>query len=364
MAGTCGEAVHRAVHRGDLDVREPAGRAGRRASPRARPAASPTPRRPRPRAWCRAHRPRSAGPTPGSPRSRPRRARAGPPPFPAATEPPGSRRSTVTAVRRPRARPPGSRPARPAPRSTRRSGGRCPARSARRRPAPARGCRGRRTAAAGPTARTGTSHSRSCSAWVSVVPTPPARPPSSTVTTSRKPDASDTSSSDTGSTQRGSTTVTSMPWSAARSATARHIGTIEPTATSSTSGPLPAAQHVDRAAPLQRRDVDRRRALREADDGRPVGDRDRLAQRLAQRRLVARRGHPHAGHHGEDRHVPHAVVRGAVRAGHPGPVQDDGHRLPVQGDVHQQLVERPVEERRVDGDDRVQPAHGQARRPR
>jgi len=28
-----------------------------------------------------------------------------------------------------------------------------------------------------PTARTGTSHSRSCSAWVSVVPTPPARPP-------------------------------------------------------------------------------------------------------------------------------------------------------------------------------------------
>ena len=47
-------------------------------------------------------------------------------------------------------------------------------------------------------------------------------------------------------------------------------------------------------------------------------------------------------------------------AGDPGPVEHDGDRLAVQRDVHQQLVEGPVEERRVDRDDRVQPGHRQA----
>ena len=44
-----------------------------------------------------------------------------------------------------------------------------------------------------------------------------------------------------------------------------------------------------------------------------------------------------------DRAVPHAVVAGAVWAGHPGPVERDRHRQPVQRHVHQQLVEGAVQ---------------------
>ena len=78
---------------------------------------------------------------------------------------------------------------------------------------------------------------------------------------------------------------------------------------------------------------------------------------------VPRRGQPQARHDRADRHVPHAVVRGAVAAGDAGAVQHEGHAGPVQRAVHQQLVEGPVEEGGVDGDDGVQPAEGQARRP-
>ena len=77
---------------------------------------------------------------------------------------------------------------------------------------------------------------------------------------------------------------------------------------------------------------------------------------------VARGGDPQAGDDLEDRHVPHAVVAGAVVAGDAGPVEHEGDRQPVQGDVHQELVEGAVEEGGVDGDDRVQPAERQARR--
>ena len=55
---------------------------------------------------------------------------------------------------------------------------------------------------------------------------------------------------------------------------------------------------------------------------------------------------------------------GAVRAGHAGAVERERDAAAVQGDVHQHLVERPVEERRVDGDDRVQPAERQPGRRR
>ena len=50
---------------------------------------------------------------------------------------------------------------------------------------------------------------------------------------------------------------------------------------------------------------------------------------------------------------------GAVVAGEAGAVEHDRHRQPVQGDVHQQLVERPVEEGRVERDDRMQPGRGE-----
>ena len=87
---------------------------------------------------------------------------------------------------------------------------------------------------------------------------------------------------------------------------------------------------------------------------------DGLAQQLAHPGAVAGRGEPQPGHDLEDRHVPHAVVAGAVVAGHAGAVEHEGDAAPVQRDVHQHLVEGAVEERRVDRDHRVQPAHRQA----
>ena len=63
------------------------------------------------------------------------------------------------------------------------------------------------------------------------------------------------------------------------------------------------------------------------------------------------------GHDLEDRHVPHAVVAGAVVAGDAGAVEHEGDPALVQRDVHQHLVEGAVEEGRVDRDDRVQAAH-------
>ena len=63
--------------------------------------------------------------------------------------------------------------------------------------------------------------------------------------------------------------------------------------------------------------------------------------RAASRGAASRR----PGHHLEDRHVPHAVVAGAVVAGHAGAVEHERDAALVQRDVHQHLVEGPVEER-------------------
>ena len=92
----------------------------------------------------------------------------------------------------------------------------------------------------------------------------------------------------------------------------------------------------------------------------PSSTRDRLASSSAQRWSASRgRGDPQPGHDLQDRHVPHAVVAGAVGAGDAGPVEHEGDRQPVQRDVHQHLVEGAVEEGRVDRDHRVQAAGGQ-----
>ncbi len=68
---------------------------------------------------------------------------------------------------------------------------------------------------------------------------------------------------------------------------------------------------------------------------------------------VARGGQPQAGDDLEDRHVPHAVVGGAVGARDTGAVQHERHAALVQGHVHQHLVEGAVEEGGVHGEDRV-----------
>ncbi len=83
--------------------------------------------------------------------------------------------------------------------------------------------------------------------------------------------------------------------------------------------------------------------------------RDRVAQLGPQPRLVARGSDVYARDDAQDRKIPHAVVRGAVVAGDPRPVEDERDRQLVQRDVEQHLVERAVEKGRVDGDDRVQP---------
>ena len=95
----------------------------------------------------------------------------------------------------------------------------------------------------------------------------------------------------------------------------------------------------------------------------PSGRRRRRRPRAAARRTRApSRGAAsrRPGHDLEDRHVPHAVVAGAVVAGDTGAVEHEGDAALVQRDVHQHLVEGPVEEGRVDRHDRVQPAHRQA----
>ena len=100
-------------------------------------------------------------------------------------------------------------------------------------------------------------------------------------------------------------------------------------------------------------------ALREAHDGRPVVDGDRLAELFAQTGRVARRGDPDAGDDLQDREIPHAVVARAVGAGDAGPVEHEGDARAVQGDIHQHLVERAVDEGRVQGDDGMQSAEGE-----
>jgi hypothetical protein len=53
-------------------------------------------------------------------------------------------------------------------------------------------------------------------------------------------------------------------------------------------------------------------------------------------------------------------MAGAVGAGDAGAVEAEDHREAVQRDVVDDLVPRPVEERRVDRDDRAEAAHRHA----
>uniref|UniRef100_J1RUT9 Dehydrogenase n=1 Tax=Streptomyces auratus AGR0001 TaxID=1160718 RepID=J1RUT9_9ACTN len=127
-------------------------------------------------------------------------------------------------------------------------------------------------------------------------------------------------------------------------------------------GPLDAlgglAQHVHPADAPDGLDGRPDRTLGVPHDGGRVIDLDGLPQLGADLVGVARRGDPQTRDDLQDRHVPHAVVRGAVGAGDTGPVQDEGDPALVQRHVHQHLVEGAVEEGGVDGEDRVQAAGG------
>ena len=122
-----------------------------------------------------------------------------------------------------------------------------------------------------------------------------------------------------------------------------------------------SCEDVEAAPPLER--GDRRRRRRPWGSAAPSGRRRRRRPRAAAGATCS----PSRGAASRSpgtiepmRHVPHAVVRGAVAAGDAGAVEHEGHAGPVQRAVHQQLVEGPVEEGGVDGDDRVQPAERQA----
>ena len=61
----------------------------------------------------------------------------------------------------------------------------------------------------------------------------------------------------------------------------------------------------------------------------------------------------------QQRHVPHAVVAGPVRAGDPGSIQDYRHSCAVESDIHEDLVESAVEEGGVEGHHGVHPGERQ-----
>ena len=53
------------------------------------------------------------------------------------------------------------------------------------------------------------------------------------------------------------------------------------------------------------------------------------------------------------------MVRRAIVARDPRPVENEGDRQLVQADIHHYLIERALEEGRVDRDHRPQPGHGE-----
>ena len=187
-----------------------------------------------------------------------------------------------------------------------------------------------RNACGSPTARTGTSHSRSCSAWVSVVPTPPARPPSSTVTTSRCPAARSTSSVGHGQhparvDDGDLDAVVGGPLGDRQAHRHHRADGDQQHVRHARRG---AARRPGRAAPAP----GCRPAARPSGSAATVGPSvTATASRSASRSVDSSRGAAsrRPGTTEQDRHVPHAVVRGAVVAGHARPGR--GRRSPAAG---------------------------------
>ena len=91
---------------------------------------------------------------------------------------------------------------------------------------------------------------------------------------------------------------------------------------------------------------------------------DRGVQQRAQLLLVLGRGDDQVGQLALCRQREHPLVAGPVLADQPAAVDRDEHRLVVLADVVHGLVEGPLEERRVQGDDRSHAAHRQPGRER
>ena len=190
---------------------------------------------------------------------------------------------------------------------------------------------------------------------------PPTTTLSSTTATRPAAPARATRSSLTGRAHTGSTTRTRTPSAVSFSAAASAVAAIEPMptrsrSTSPSSGSASTSTVPDVRTATTGSATD---ALGEADDRRRVGDVDGGPHGARDLLAVARGGEVQPGHDAADRHVPHAVVRGAVGAGDARPVEHEGDAGPVHGAVHQQLVEGAVEEGGVDRDDGVQPGERQ-----
>ena len=75
---------------------------------------------------------------------------------------------------------------------------------------------------------------------------------------------------------------------------------------------------------------------------------------------VARGSQPKTRDDTEKRHIPDAVVTGAIVTGHASSIQDKRDARPVQCAVHDHLVDRTVEEGGVDGHYRMKAGVGHA----
>ena len=91
---------------------------------------------------------------------------------------------------------------------------------------------------------------------------------------------------------------------------------------------------------------------------------ERGPQQRPQLLLVLRRGDDEVRQLALGRQREHPLVARPVLADEPGPVDREQHRLVVLADVVDRLVEGPLEERRVERDDRPHPAHREAGRER
>ena len=102
------------------------------------------------------------------------------------------------------------------------------------------------------------------------------------------------------------------------------------------------------------------RAFGEADRERSGAfARDGGMQQVAQFLRVAGGGQGQAGHRPQEGQVEDAVVRRAIVARDPRPVENEGDRQLMQADIHHDLIERALEEGGVDRDHRPQPGHGE-----
>ena len=228
------------------------------------------------------------------------------------------------------------------------------------------GRRGGGTGSAVPSTSTGTAGARAPMRSSIAMPMPPSRMPSSHVTTARWRAASASMSASSGAQQRTSQTVTSTPVGAER--VGGLLGGLDELADGEDAHGRrrrrPRRAHAAGRGCRRRPRARRRCGPGRAGSGWRPGRRRRAPSRRASiccsSWALDGASTRMPGTRGEQRHVVHAVVARPVGTGDAGPVDAEHDRQAVQGDVVDDLVPGPVEERRVDRDDRAQPAHRHA----